>query len=227
MIPPGANAAFVWRMEDVLAVSERPYGPDPPRDRHGRAAQAVAGRHAPARAAGAGAGRAPRLRVRAPGNRQRVPVLRAARGAALGHGDRPPHERGLGPPDSGTGRRALPRGRADHFGLRQPEHAHPGGAVRGVRARGGAAAGGHAGDPSHPQARQWAQHRGDRAERAQPPVPRPPRAGRRDPGCRSRRLARPAQRGRQTGRLALHDGGCAHPAQAPLPISSRGTEHYR
>jgi len=30
VIPPGANAAFVWRMEDVLAVSEQPYDPTHP-----------------------------------------------------------------------------------------------------------------------------------------------------------------------------------------------------
>jgi DDE superfamily endonuclease len=30
VIPPAANAAFVWRMEDVLAVYERPYDPRRP-----------------------------------------------------------------------------------------------------------------------------------------------------------------------------------------------------
>ena len=149
----------------------------------------------PAAADGAGKEPAGGLRVRA-GGVATCSCSRAACGLALGGRDRAAHQGGLGAPDQGAGRRALPRGRADRAGAGQPEHPHAGLAVRGVPAGGGQTPCREAGDPLHAQARQLAEHGRDRAERAQPPVPGPARARRRDARGGGRSLAGPAQRRR-------------------------------
>ena len=78
VIPPKANADFVWRMEDVLEVYTRPYDPRFPQVCMDETEQATAGRPAHAAADAARPAGARRLRVRAERHRQPLPLLRAA-----------------------------------------------------------------------------------------------------------------------------------------------------
>src|SRR6266540_4515205 len=104
-----------------------------------------------------------------------------------------------------------------------PEHPHARVAVPGVPARGGQAAGRPAGDPLHAQAWQLVEHGRDRAECAGRAVPGPAAGRPGDPGAGGRGVAGGAQRRQSWGRLALHDRGCPHQAQAPVPHHSELT----
>ena len=100
---------------------------------------------------------------------------------------------------------ALRRCGAGGAGARQPQHAHAGCALRSLPSGRRAAAGGAPGAARHPQARQLAEHRGERAERAEHPVPRSAdwHAGGAAPG--GPRVGAEPQRGRCARQLAFLD----------------------
>ena len=71
-------------------------------------------------------------------DRQPLPGHPAARGLAARRGHRPPHQARLRPADARPGRRPLPGRPTGSRRARQPEHPHPGRALRGVPAGRGA-----------------------------------------------------------------------------------------
>jgi hypothetical protein len=96
----------------------------------------------------------------------------------------------------GAGRGPLPRCRADRAGPRQPQHPHAGVAVCGVRAGRGQAAGRSAGAALQAQAWQLVAHGRARVGRAGRPVPGPAAGRSGDPGAGGRGVAGDAQPGR-------------------------------
>src|SRR5512135_2839713 len=135
--------------------------------------QAVDRRGGRAGAGGAGTAGADRLRVRPQRDGQPVRDLRAVGRVAARRGDRAADGEGLRRGGAVGGRRPAPRCREGGAGHGQPEHAPAGVAVRGVRAGAGEANRRASGGASHAEARQLAEHGGDRAERAGTAVPGP------------------------------------------------------
>ena len=175
-IPPKADARFVCAMEDVLDVYHRKYGDDEVlvcMDETSR--QQVKQTRVP-QPARPGAPAAYDYEYERNGTSNLFPAVRAAGGLAARRGDGAPDAGRLGAAGQGPGGRGLP-GQARRAGDGQPEHAHPGVALRGVRAGRGAAHRQAAGDPLHAEARQLAEHGGDRDRRPGPAVPGPANPG--------------------------------------------------
>ncbi len=89
-------------------------------------------------------------------------------------------------------------------GLRRPEHPHAGGAVRGVRAGGGAAARGAVRVALHAETRELAERGGDGAGRARPAVPGPAHLRRDGAQAGGSRGGEGPERGGCEGRVTVH-----------------------
>lgn len=123
VIPPERNGEFVWRMEDVLEVYTRPYDPVRPQVCMDEVSKQLLA-HPVRLAYRSGAGQSGGLRVRAPWNRQPLPLLRAAPRLALRASDGQAHAARLGTVHQGLGRPTVSRGGEDRAGDGQPQYPH-------------------------------------------------------------------------------------------------------
>src|SRR5512135_3656198 len=185
-----------------------------------RGEQATQRRGGRAGVGGAGAAGADRLRVHPQWDGEPVHGLRAAGRLAARGGDRAADGGGLRRGGAVAGRGGASRRGEGRAGDGQPEHAQAGIAVRGVRAGSGAADRRAIGDPSHAEARQLAEHGGDRAERPDPAVSGP--ADRHAGGVaeRGRRLGGFEERAGRGDPVAVHHGRRPHQAPTALPNNS-------
>ena len=156
MHPAGAAAEFVWRMEDVLDVYAEPYDPSAPAGLLRREPQATGRRDAHAAAGRPGPARARYDYEYERNGTANLFLLRPAARLAARRRDRPPHRARLRRSSCGTwSTRTSRRRRGIRARPGQPEHPHPGRALRGVPARRGPADRREAGVPLHPKHGSW------------------------------------------------------------------------
>lgn len=144
-----------------------------------------------------------RLRVPTQWDSQRLHVPRREQTVAPREGDRSPRQRRLRRMHARARRRALPAGRADPRGSRQPIDAPSRRPLRNFPGRRGAKNSAPPRVPLHAEARELAEHGGDRDRRARRAMPRPTHPGQENFEKGDRCLGASAQRRKSADQMAF------------------------